>query len=93
MADERFFIDHGTIHDRVTGRHVRTDPDFGPGRKFEEDGIEECCALLNSLVADEAIIAAAREQVKKWRRDSIGGDRADVRERKLQRAVEAKYGR
>jgi len=54
MADERFFMDHGTIHDRVTGRHVRTDPDYGPGRKFEEDGIEECCALLNSLAGGAA---------------------------------------
>jgi|HubBroStandDraft_4_1064222.scaffolds.fasta_scaffold89757_2 hypothetical protein len=50
MAEQRFFIDHGTIHDRVTGKHVRTDPDYGPGRTFEEDGIEQCCALLNSLV-------------------------------------------
>ena len=48
---DRFIIDHGTIHDLVTGRHVRTDPDFGPGRKFEEDGIEECCALLNKLAS------------------------------------------
>jgi len=47
----RFFVDHGVLHDRKTGRHVRTDPDFGPGRKFEEDGIEQCCALLNELYA------------------------------------------
>lgn len=47
----RFFIDHRAIHDRVTGRHVRTDPDFGPGRLCPEDGIEQCCDLLNSLAA------------------------------------------
>lgn len=45
----RFSIDHGTVHDRETGRHVRTDPNYGPGKMFLEDGIDECCALLNEL--------------------------------------------
>jgi hypothetical protein len=49
MPEQRFFIDHGTIHDRATGKHVRTDPDFGPGRTFGEDGLEQCCDLLNRL--------------------------------------------
>lgn len=64
MGEQRFFIDHGTIHDRKTGRHVRTDPDFGPGRKFEEDGIEQCCALLNDLqvrlTSAEGVLSYAR---------------------------------
>lgn len=37
----RFSIDHGVIHDRVTGRHVRTD-------EFET-GIQGALQLLNSL--------------------------------------------
>ena len=40
----RFVIDHGVIHDRVTGKHVRTTPDDG-----YEDGITACCQLLNDL--------------------------------------------
>lgn len=40
----RFYIDHGTIHDRVTGKHVVTD-----GEPPFEDGIEQVCELLNSL--------------------------------------------
>lgn len=48
--EPRFFIDHGVIHDRKTGKHVRS-TSKGPGDG--EDGIEECCALLNALV-DEA---------------------------------------
>lgn len=65
MGDgKRFFIDHGTIHDLKTGRHVRTDPDFGPGRKFEEDGIEQCCDLLNSL---ESALAASKAREERLR--------------------------
>jgi hypothetical protein len=59
MSD-RFIIDHGTIHDLTTGRHVQTDPDFGPGRKYEEDGIEQCCALLNSLHQTQSSLDEAR---------------------------------
>lgn len=44
MSEQRFFIDRGTIHDRATGKHVRTNQDDG------EDGITACCALLNGLV-------------------------------------------
>ena len=50
MADQRFFIDHGIIHDRTTGKHVRT---AGNVEWSAEDGIDECCALLNEL-ADNA---------------------------------------
>lgn len=49
MSDKprpRFFIEHGVIHDRATGKHVRTS-DNGP-----EDGIDACCALLNQLAAE-----------------------------------------
>lgn len=44
MSEPRFFIDHGMIHDRETGKHVTTDPDTAFC-----DGIEKCCELLNSL--------------------------------------------
>jgi len=39
----RFFIDHSVIHDKFTGKHVRTD-------EFEE-GIEGALSLLNSMHA------------------------------------------
>jgi len=45
MDEPRFFIDHGMIHDRETGKHVTTEPDS----PFC-DGIEACCTLLNKLV-------------------------------------------
>lgn len=75
MGEPRFFIDHGTIHDRMTGRHVRTDPDYGPGRKFEEDGIEECCELLNRLDFqasydnDASELEAAKAQIAELTRE------------------------
>ena len=61
MSDQRFYIDHDTIHDRITGKHVRTDPDFGPGRVFGEDGREECCRLLNSLAINSTVCLKCRE--------------------------------
>lgn len=45
-ASPRFFIDHGMIHDRVSGRHVTTQPDDEPWAGMT---ITETCALLNSL--------------------------------------------
>jgi hypothetical protein len=51
MSEPRFFIDHGVIHDRKTGKHVRT---VGNVEGSGEDGIEECCALLNELDAPDA---------------------------------------
>lgn len=45
-AGQRFFIDHGMIHDRVTGRHVTTAPD---DETWNGMTITETCALLNKL--------------------------------------------
>ena len=45
MTGPRFFIDHGVIHDRLTGKHVRSCDCMKP----IEDGAEEACALLNKL--------------------------------------------
>jgi len=60
----RFYIDHGMVHDRVTGKHVTTDEDsvFCDGRKA-------CCALLNELTGENDRLRAARtieERVKHW---------------------------
>jgi len=44
MTEPRFFIDHGVIHDRVTGKHVVTD-----GEWPFEDTVEMVCELLNGL--------------------------------------------
>lgn len=44
LLDERFFLDHGMIHDRVTGKHVTTD-----GSPPFEDGVADVCVLLNDL--------------------------------------------
>lgn len=49
-AEPRFYIYHGVIHDRETGKHVRTDtPNW-----LNDDGINEALALLNSLAANQA---------------------------------------
>lgn len=45
-AQPRFFIDHGQIHDRDTGKHITTDEDT-----VFCDGINHCLALLNELAA------------------------------------------
>lgn len=44
MAEPRFFIDHGMIHDRETGKHVVTN-----GEEPFEDGLPKVLALLNEL--------------------------------------------
>jgi len=44
-APNRFYVSHGVIHDKLTGRHIRTCDCLKPG----EDGIAEACALLNDL--------------------------------------------
>lgn len=44
MTEPRFYIDHGMIHDRKTGKHVTTEPDS----PFC-DGIVKCRELLNEL--------------------------------------------
>ena len=43
---DRFFIDHGQIHDRATGKHVTTDED-----SVFCDGINSALELLNTLNA------------------------------------------
>jgi hypothetical protein len=52
-SEPRFFIDHGVIHDRVTGRHVRSSPDDG-----YEDGISALLALLNGLASSRTAARA-----------------------------------
>jgi hypothetical protein len=42
---ERFFMDHGMIHDRETGKHVTTDD------ALQRGGAAETLALLNELAA------------------------------------------
>lgn len=49
MTEPRFFIDHGVIHDRVTGKHVVTD-----GEWPFEDTVEMVCELLNGLASPPA---------------------------------------
>lgn len=44
MSEPRFFIDHGVIHDRETGKHVVTDGEW----PFEDD-LPRVLALLNGL--------------------------------------------
>lgn len=45
-AGQRFFIDHGMIHDKITGKHVTTNPDEDTWAGMT---ITETCALLNKL--------------------------------------------
>jgi hypothetical protein len=66
ISEPRFFIDHGMIHDRITGKHVVTD-----GEPPFEDSVEQVCRLLNSLtnepqaaretLTDEQVYYAARK--------------------------------
>lgn len=44
---ERFFIDHGMIHDRATGKHVDTQPIEYEEGQFDNSPVTETCALLN----------------------------------------------
>lgn len=48
--EARFFLDHGVIHDRVTGKHVVTD-----GQPPFEDSVEQVCDLLNGLAEGPAL--------------------------------------
>lgn len=52
LTGARFFIDHGQIHDKVTGKHVTTDED-----SVFCDGINSALELLNGL--DASVRAAA----------------------------------
>jgi hypothetical protein len=51
MSKPRFYIEHGVIHDRLTGKHVVTD-----GEPPFEDSIEQVLDLLNGL-ADSAAVS------------------------------------
>lgn len=55
LQEPRFFLDHGVIHDRVTGKHVVTD-----GEPPFEDGIEQVCELLNGLVGASTVTSQHR---------------------------------
>ncbi len=72
---DRFFIDHGVIHDRETGKHVRTG---GNVEGSAEDGIEECCRLLNSLTHDELVaeLERANNRARQAQEDYVGIQRA-----------------
>jgi hypothetical protein len=50
----RFFIDHGMIHDRLTGKHVSTEVIEYDEGKFDTSPVDDACALLNSLASHTA---------------------------------------
>ncbi len=56
MTDPRFYIDHGMIHDRLTGRHVTTDEPHTYEDKHIEGAcdINDCLQLLNHLEANQS---------------------------------------
>lgn len=62
-VEPRFFIDHGAVHDRVTGKHVSTKPDDG-----YEDGVTACCELLNALSAAGSDVARLEREVAPLRK-------------------------
>lgn len=54
VEEPRFFVEHGTIHDRLTGKHVTGDAVFG------QSVVDESLAALNELhlallIADEVL--------------------------------------
>jgi hypothetical protein len=83
---ERFFIDHGVIHDGMTGKHVTLSEDGDPDK-----GLAICCNLMNDLAAPTRTQGAADDArpvaiqdlyevapiVDKWMRDKavvLAGD-------------------
>ena len=61
-ARERFFIDHGTIHDRETGRHV-----FGEDRP---DPKGEALELLNAMYSAFEQMRRERDELQKqWQHE------------------------
>lgn len=52
MTEPRFYIDHGVIHDRETGKHVVTDGEW----PFEDD-LPRVLALLNGLSENRVTIS------------------------------------
>jgi hypothetical protein len=63
MTDARFFIDHGMIHDRATGKHVTTDED-----SVFCDGANACCALLNELAGSALVMLEALQLAEELHR-------------------------
>lgn len=57
--DPRFFLDHGMIHDRVTGKHVHGDATIEP------EAAEASVAMLNDLASRVAHLATLPD----WMRD------------------------
>lgn len=55
----RFYIDHGVIHDRETGKHVTTD-----GQPPFEDGIEQVCKFLNTLLENRVTISQQERAIQ-----------------------------
>ncbi len=51
----RFYIDHGMIHDRVTGKHVTTAPD---DETWNGQTISHTLALLNELADASAPVGS-----------------------------------
>lgn len=51
MSEQRFYIDHGMIHDRLSGRHVTTDETMyiDDIAVAGQSDIVDCCRLLNEL--------------------------------------------
>ncbi len=63
-AHERYFIDHETIHDLETGKHV-----------FSNDAARELNSLRQQLAAANAEIAAMTRELERWRHGvTIEGD-------------------
>jgi hypothetical protein len=56
MTEPRFFVDHGVIHDRATGKHVVTDGEW----PFEDD-LPRVLALLNGL-SEKAVTILQHEE-------------------------------
>ena len=46
------------------------------------------CARQHFRTGQGAVVQAARAMAERWKRDRLGGERADVLERKLERAVD-----
>lgn len=56
MTEPRFYIDHGVIHDRDTGKHVVTDGEW----PFEDD-LPRVLAMLNGL-SEKAVTILQRQR-------------------------------
>lgn len=69
MPEPRFFIDHGVVHDRVTGKHVTTEPDSAFC-----DGIESCCELLNALAEQREPRRLSLKFSNDWLAEKIRAD-------------------